>query len=185
MKNTYLIAGLLSAALLAGCSTPMEKRQQEISLKYISEGNLIGDNYRAADTLITQVRSRLSTDKPILVATVVRIDDLYASSTFGRVTSENISSRLTQAGYKVVEMKFGNSVYMKRNEGELVLTREINSIAKNYDAQAVLVGSYGIGTDSVFINIKLVQPGSNNLVVGSHDYSVQKNREIDALLERK
>jgi hypothetical protein len=146
---------------------------------------LLGNNYKAADTLVQQAKSQLVTDRPILVATIVKTDALDASSTLGRITSENVASRFTSAGYRVIEMKFGNSVYMKRNEGEMVLTREISSIAKTHNAQGVVVGSYGVGSESVYMNIKLVRPGAENIVIAAHDYVIPKNKEVDDLLEVK
>lgn len=185
MKIVSIFSSLAVVALLAGCSTAIEKRRDEIALNYLAESNLIATNYSAADKLIAQAQNRLVADRPILVATLVKIDALDTSSTLGRVTSENIASRFTNAGYKVIEMKFGNSVYMKQNEGELVLTREITNIAKTHNVQGVVVGSYGVGTDSVFMNIKIVRPGEDKAVISSHDYSISRNREVDEMLKVK
>lgn len=44
----------------------------------------------------------------------------------------------------MVEMKFGNAVYVKRDQGELMLTREINNLAKSYDAQAQLLSAHTV-----------------------------------------
>jgi len=128
--------------------------------------------------LVAQSKTQLSLDKPILIATIVKTDALDSSSTLGRVTSENIASRFTNAGYKVIEMKFGNSVYMKQSEGELVLTREISSIARNHDAQGVVVGSYGVGSELVYMNIKIVKPGPANIVMAAHDYVIPKTKRL-------
>lgn len=185
MKISKLIFIALFVANLTACGSAIERRREEIALKYLESGNLLATNYAAADTLINQAKSKLVYDKPILIATIVKTDSLDSSSTLGRITSENIASRFTNAGYKVIEMKFGNSVYMKRNEGELVLTREISSIAKHHDAQGVVVGSYGVGSELVYMNIKLVQPSTENAVISAHDYSLPKNKEIDDLLKLK
>lgn len=183
MNLLKIIATFTTFAILTGCGSAIERRRDEIALKYLESGNLLSTNYVAADILVAQSKSKLNFDKPILIATIVKTDALDVSSTLGRVTSENIASRFTNAGYKVIEMKFGNSVYMKQNEGELVLTREISSIAKNHDAQGVVVGSYGIGAEMVYMNIKLVQPGPENLVISAHDYVIPKNKEVDDLLK--
>ncbi|MEK9774557.1 MAG: FlgO family outer membrane protein, partial [Quisquiliibacterium sp.] len=171
MTNSKSALALVAAVLLAlsGCGTSLERRNDELALRYLDPANLIADNYAAADALIRQASTRLTMEHPILVATIVKIDDLNASSTFGRVTSENLASRFTQSGFRVVEMKLGASIYMKRNEGELVLTREIQSIAKMHDAQAIIVGSYGVGSDSVMVNAKLVSPNEKNTVIASTD----------------
>lgn len=175
---------LLTLALgmfLAGCMTAVEKRREEIQLKYLSESDLLEQNYAAADQLLTQFEGRLDRSLPILVTTIVDIDDLYASSTLGRISSEQIAARFTAAGYKVIEMKFGDSIYMKRNQGELVLTREIIHVAKQNDAQAVVVGSYGVSQLQVFFNAKLVKPDDENAVLGSVNYPVYRNQEVDKM----
>jgi TolB-like protein len=81
----------------------------------------------------------------------------------------------------MVEMKFRENVYMKRNEGELLLTREITAIAKQHNAQAVIVGTYAIASDVVFINLKVVQPNSN-LVLAAHDYALPLDSNLRAML---
>jgi hypothetical protein len=185
MKLTSTILVLSCVATLAGCGTAVERRREELALRYLDNTDVIAINYAAADSLVRQAQSQLVADRPILIATVVKIDALESSSTLGRVTSENIASRITNAGHKVIEMKFGNAVYMKQNEGEMVLTREITSIAKTHNAQAVAVGSYGIGTDSVYINIKLVRPGVENGVIAAYDYAIPRTKEIDEMLRNR
>ncbi|MDI3514316.1 MAG: hypothetical protein PWP40_1545 [Rhodocyclaceae bacterium] len=42
----------------------------------------------------------------------------------------------------MIEMKFRNNVYMARDQGEPMLTREIRDLANSHNAQAVVVGTY-------------------------------------------
>jgi hypothetical protein len=81
----------------------------------------------------------------------------------------------------MVEMKFRNNVYVKRSQGELMLTREIKELAQTHDAQAVVVGTYGQSDDYVFINLKVIQP-ANNIVVAVQDYVLPIDSSIKALL---
>ena len=130
----------------------------------------IATNYKASDVLIAQLGNRLNASQPMIVATIVNIDDLNSSSTFGRLVSEQVSARFSQAGYSMIEMKFREFVYMKQDQGELLLTREIKDVAKNHDAQAVILGTYALTGESVFINLKVIQP-STNVVLAVHDYT--------------
>ena len=102
----------------------------------------------------------------------------------GRLISEQIAGRFTQSGYRMVEMKFGNAVYVKRDQGELMLTREINDLAKNYDAQAVIVGTYGESADFVFVNLKVIQP-TTNVVLAVHDYVLPLDSTVRSMLPAK
>lgn len=173
-----LVAGLLAFAVLGGCATGPTPPTFETAAK----SEFLAANYRAADALIAQFRDR-TVGGPLLVATLVSIDALERSSTLGRVISEQISARFSQAGLSVIEMKFRNSVYMKRAEGELLLTREIADVARSHSAQAVIVGTYGLSADLVFINVKIVEPGSNK-VLAVHDYALPLNRDIRSMLPK-
>jgi TolB-like protein len=166
-------------ALLGGCaSTPP---REEANYATLSSNQFVNANYRAADALLAQLNGKLSSEKPLIMATVVNIDALDQTSTLGRLISEQISTRMAQGGLKMLEMKLRNSVYLKRNQGELMLTREIGEVAQTHNAQAVVVGSYAETSDMVFINIKVVQPQSNFVLAG-HDYVLQKEGIVRSML---
>ena len=148
-----------------------------------SGNSIIAAGYQASDTLIEIARPELDPDRPIIVATVVDIDQLERSSTLGRYISESVSARFTQHRYRMVEMKFQNAVYMKRDEGEMMLTREIRDIASAHRAQAVIVGTYSRGNSTVLINLKVVQP-ETNIVLAAFDYALRMNRDVCALVNR-
>jgi TolB-like protein len=170
---------LLLPLLLAACSSTPPK--EEPNYATVASNQFVAANYKAADTLLTQLSGRLLADKPLIMATVVNIDALDQTSTLGRLVSEQISTRLSQGGLKMVEMKLRNNVYLKRNQGELMLTREIGEVAQNHNAQAVVVGSYAETSDMVFINIKVVQP-QNNFVLAGHDYVLAKEGIVRSML---
>lgn len=140
-------------------------------------------NYGAADALIALARPQLDPDRPIIIATLVDIDDLERPSTLGRYVSESVSARFTQSRYRMVEMKLQNAVYMKSGQGELMLTRQVREIAATHQAQAIVVGTYSRASSSVFINLKVVKPESN-IVIAAQDYSLRMNRDLCMMLTR-
>lgn len=166
---TRLALGL-AALVLAGCA-------------YRYGGDLIEANYRASDSLIAIAGPQLDAERPIIVATVVDIDDLEHSSTLGRFVSESVSARFTQGRFRMVEMKFQNAVYMKNGEGELMLTRQIREIAGAHQAQAVIVGTYSKANSVVFVNLKVVRP-ENNIVIAAQDYSLPMTRDVCVMITR-
>ena len=172
-------ATALATALLlgAGCSQQPAKPTFDAAAQNL----FIPTNQTAANALLAQAKSRLIPDQPLIVATIVDINALEKSSTMGRLVSEQISAVFSQAGHRMVEMKFRENVYMKRNEGELLLTRELTAVAKQHNAQAVIVGTYAIASDVVFINLKVVQPNSN-LVLAAHDYALPLDANLRAML---
>jgi len=140
-----------------------------------SESNLIRGNYAATDALIASGKLP-ATGGPVLVATVVDIDQLGSSSTLGRLISEHVASRLVQKGYVVTELKMRDQVYMRTPEGELMLSREVREISARHGAQAVAVGTYARDTSGgrngvVFVSLKLVRTGDNT-ILGASDYAL-------------
>ncbi|MCC6296844.1 MAG: hypothetical protein IT469_09070 [Pseudomonadales bacterium] len=174
--------GLLSAFLVAvlGLSACSSQSYSDV-YRYGSPALLIDANYAAADALLKQLKDRLSPNQPLIAATLVSIDDLERSSTFGRLSSEQISARFSQAGQRMIEMKFRDNVYMKRDQGELLLTREIRDVAQQHKAQAVIVGTYGVSNEAVFVNLKVIKP-STNVVMAVYDYALPKDSDIRSML---
>lgn len=185
MFARYLWA-TLSAAVAIGttaCSNSTVPARVEPTWEQAVSSPFISANYQAADALLAQIRPGLKTGQSLLMATVVSIDALDKSSTLGRLISEQVAGRFTHAGYRMVEMKFANAIYLRRDQGEMMLTREIGNLAKTHDAQAVVVGTYGEGTDFVFVNLKVIQP-TTNVVLAVHDYVMPLNASTRSLLRR-
>ncbi len=142
------------------------------------ESNLIRGNYAATDVLVAGGKVS-SAGGPVLVATVVDIDQLDRSSTLGRLISEHVASRLAQKGYTVTELKMRDPVYMRTPEGELMLSREVREISAKHGAQAVAVGTYASDTRGangvVFVSLKLVRT-TDNTILGASDYALVMTR---------
>lgn len=179
-KSLFVVLFGVAAFALVGCSDSPTRRV-EPTWEQAANNPLVPANYKAADVLLGQVKSILAKGQPLIAATVVSIDALDQSSTLGRLISEQVAGRFTQAGYLMVEMKFRNSVYVKQSQGELMLTREIKDLAKSHDAQAVIVGTYGQSDDFVFVNLKVIQPATN-VVLAVHDYVLPLDNSVRALV---
>jgi|SRR5450830_66172 len=178
-----LITAILAALAMSACAhlPPPITSNDKVSLP-IPSSPFIATNYKATDKLIAQLGGRLNPDQPMIVATIVNIDDLNSSSTFGRLVSEQVSARFSQASYSMVEMKFHNFVYMKQDQGELLLTREIKDVAKSHNAQAVVVGTYALSGDDVFVNLKVIQP-TTNIVLAVHDYTFPLDTNLKTMIK--
>mgnify|MGYP006987813909 FL=1 len=167
---------VLLLAVVAGCA-----QKSGPNYESAQSSPFIRANPQAADALLQQLPGSGST---MLIATLVNVDALDRSSTMGRLVSEQISARFTQAGQRMVEMKFRNNVYISQSQGEMMLTREIHELASTYNAQAVIVGSYGESKDYVFINLKVIQP-TTNVVLATHDYALPINDDVRVMLRAK
>jgi len=181
LRSLPALLPVLLPVILNGCSGS-DRPVRPMSYEEAANSELIAANYKAANALITQARLSLAIDQPVIIATVVNINQLETSSAFGRLISEHISAKFSQSGFKMIEMKARKNVYMKRNEGELLLTREIKDIAAEHNAQAVVVGLYAVSTDVVFVNVKVLHP-SGNQVLAAYDYAVPLDNNNRALLQ--
>lgn len=152
-----ILVCLLAAALTACATTPYYEGAKQNDFSQA--------NYDATDKLMSSIVSvPIDKNTPILVATMVNIDSLTQSSRFGRLVSEQLSTRLTQLGYHVVEMKMRSDVYVREGTGELLLSRDVQKLTKNYNAQLVLVGNYAVTNDYAYLTLKAVTAADNRVV---------------------
>jgi TolB-like protein len=170
------LIGVLSLSLFAIACAGQDVYEGEVVPKQV-----LMANYQAADNLVSLATAELNPAKPIIIATVVDIDDLGHSSTLGRFISESVSARFTQRRYKMVEMKLQHAVYMKKSEGELMLTRQIREIASSHQAQAVIVGTYSKAGSVVFVNLKMVRP-ETDIVLAAQDYALPMSHDVCVML---
>ena len=183
MSKLLLASAAASIFLLASCADQPISSKPSATYASAASNPFIEANYKAADELIALAlaRSALVSDQPMIMATVVDINVLDKSSAFGRTVSEQISARFTRRGFNMIEMKFRNSVYIKRSQGELSLTREIADLAQTYKAQAVIVGSYSDSRDYVYVNLKIIRP-ADNFVLAAYDYALPREENNQYLL---
>jgi TolB-like protein len=142
-------------------------------------------NYQATDAMIASMSKdhALPADAKILVATVVELDTLNESSTLGRSISEQVQARLTQRGYAVIEAKLRGQMVMNKAQGELMLSRELRDLQKSHSAEAVVVGTYTLARNYVYVNLKMIGP--DNIALGAHNYALPLDRNVRALLNKQ
>lgn len=137
--SKHLIVGMVALAigtsgLVSGC------RQVKIRTK--DSVNVVEENYDAVDVMLKAAREDLPENCKILTATFVDLDDVTNSSPLGRLLGETASARLTQRGHTVVNMKIRRDSVAINADGEFLLSRDARQLSADYDAKAVLVGTY-------------------------------------------
>jgi len=145
------------------------------------EIDILSTNHYAVDELLLKLPQALPKDSPILVASFVNLDNLKDSSTFGRVVSEQVSSRFKQKGYDTIEMKLRTTVFIKQGSGEFLLSRELSEIGNKHRAQAVVVGSYAAAADKVYLTVRVVNV-SDARILASYDYTLAMTRDVFKML---
>lgn len=175
MKKTLTFLGAMVVGfLLMGCAPT----QQPTTIKF----NMIEANHQAAKKLLDDANLSLGTS--VMMTTVVNIDEIEKSSTLGRQISEHVASYCVQRGMSVTEMKIRDNIYIKQNEGELMLTREISKLAKVHSATAIIIGTYAISDSAIYVTLKMVDPNTN-IVMAASDYALPLNHDTTEMLGKK
>ena len=127
--------------------------------------------YRATEHLTERSASVMDRERPLLVSTIVDIDDLERSSSFGRLASQFISSRLVQLGYTVQDVTYIRALTLKPDTGELVLSRDAAQAGRAANAQAVVAGTFAVAGSEIWMNLRLLK-ADDGLILASVDVAV-------------
>ncbi len=119
--------------------------------------------YVAAQTLGDRAES-LAKDKPLIVTTVVSINNLKQSSPFGRLVSELIANRLEQRGYLVRDVRYMGALEIRPETGERVLSREVEKISEKIKAQAVVAGTYAVAGKEIYLDLRVLKADNAELL---------------------
>ena len=117
----------------------------------------------------------------LIFTTLVNLDDLHQTSKFGRAMSESMATRLFQHGYGVVELRKTANVMVQANNGEMVLSRDAARLAKQYEANAIVAGTYSLTPKTVIINVKLLDVHSD-AVMSVAGMELERSSAINYLL---
>jgi TolB-like protein len=157
----------------------------------VKDVDLVEASYTAVDSLLQVVvsdemrRNDLLPTRPIIVTSFVNIDNVQQSSRFGRILGEQVGSRLAQHGFKVIELKMRtSSIFVESQNGEFMLSRELKDISLEHDAQAVVVGTYAAGTDTVYVTTKAIR-ATDATILNSYDFSLPIGPNTKAMLRNK
>ncbi len=118
---------------------------------------------------------------PIGVTTFVNIDDLYNTSTFGRMYGEQLMSELAMRGYDVIELRHADALQFLNNTGEFALSRDMGLVKKSQNLGGVIVGTYVVSPERVYVNARLVDP-SSSIVLSAGSVEMSKSNEIARML---
>ena len=177
-------ACVLGAAALPGCAGYYygEKYGPTLgsTVDNMLRDNLLEASHRATDNLLKTVA--LEPQRPVLVTTLVNVDQRSEPSQLGLFVAEQIAGRLVQRGVRVTALKWQEPLAVQqRHPGELLVPREWHEVGQAHDAQAVVVGTYAVSARQLYISLKLVSP-AGNAVVAAHDYVVPVDDDVRTLL---
>jgi len=178
MKKLSWFFLLLTLPLLIACeSSPKIKKHK------ISDANIVAVIHQVADALLEKSKQSLTTQSPLIIASFVDIDRLDNTSSFGRMVSQQMGSAISSKGYVVKEMLLRKNVYIKQAQGEFLLSRQLRNISSQHNAQAVVVGTYAVGRNSLYATAKIISATSNT-ILASHDFVLPLGPDVKELLRR-
>lgn len=174
-KATIFISALL-ITLLNGCSW---NRYQEIK-----DADLVEVSYDATSTLKDKLTTTLPQNSLILVSTLLNVDDLYKTSSFGRIVSDQIASAFHNSGYRIIGMEMPIDLFVMEKGGSLKLSDETKEILRPYHAAVIVGGVYAAGKKNTYVSLRIVDIKTKN-VISSTDFSVPMGPDAKKLLESK
>ncbi len=180
MSKRFVLAAVAAAALLSACSSSAPVRT-EPTYDEAAKSAFIVSSQSAIDKLLAGVNRESIGQSPVLVATVVNVNDLSRAAPLGRTLSEQYASQMVASGLHVKEIKLRGDVFVKEGAGELLLSREIKDIAKSHNASLVLVGTYSTAANFTYVSLKLVRTEDGRILNG-HDYALPNDRDVQRLL---
>ncbi len=182
MKALAILSAVAAATLLAGCnSAPQNVGRTEPTYQDAATAPLLQNSREAVSKLTAGFDLNALGGGPVLVATVVNVNDLSRSAPLGRTLSEQYASQMAALGFNVKEVKLRGDIFVKEGAGELLLSREIKDIARSYNASLVLVGTYSPAANFTYVSLKLVRTEDSRIIRG-HDYALPNDRDVQRLL---
>lgn len=160
---------------LSGCASTPEPQQTPLPTARLTpipnDGGMLYANTKAADSLAGILAGRMEPAYGILSASLVSMDNLAEAPHFGRMLMQQISSRLSQHGFKMIEARLADAMIINK-QGEFMLSREAGTrLAKEYNAYAVLVGLYSRVGNQLYISTRVLRLG-DSAVLAAYEYSL-------------
>ena len=182
MKHLRLSMAVAAAVVLAGCSVNSGPARSGPTYEDAAVSKFMTTNRAAINTLVTGVDLTQLAGAPVLVATIVNVNDLRRTAPLGRTLSEQYASFMVANGFNVKELKLRGDVFVREETGELMLSREVKDIARIHSATLVLVGTYSTAAQLTYISLKLVRTDTGQIVRG-HDYALPNDADVTRLLQ--
>jgi hypothetical protein len=190
------LAALAAVALIGGCGGRIVDAPPQLAqaptcpayatptLRYAtSEAAALAElTYLAIDKITFCSQDIVSGRVPITVSSITNAQHLDRSSTFGNMVADFARARLAENHMYVSEPRLRHDLLMRPDEGEMFLSRDPSKLTVPHPLYAaVLTGTYGVGADHVFVNLKLIR-ADNAQLLNAADFVVPRYGDVDSLL---
>ncbi len=179
MNYKLILSAFAAVAVLGACGMPGNVRTDP-TYDDAAASKFVAMNKDA----VSQLTANLDRggDTPVLVATIVNVNDMRRTAPLGRTLSEQYASQMANAGFNVKEMKLRGDVFIREETGELLLSREIKDIARSHNASMVLVGTYSAAANFTYVSLKFVRT-EDSRIIRAYDYALPNDKDVSKLLQ--
>lgn len=151
----WSLSGCTTRPAYGECSYRVKTGECAIERRWVEDADLLELMYAAADHLLIPLPAELRKES-IITTTVADINQLRSSSALGRLLGEHLSARFTQRGHPVIEARLRHDLLVEDANGEFMLSRELQAISREHESKLVSVGTYAVGSDTIYITVRLV-----------------------------
>jgi TolB-like protein len=95
--------------------------------------------------------------------------------------AEKLLHFMNKNGFNVVEVRRAQDLFIKKEVGEMILTRDISELAQLTKAKSVLAGTYVATSNALIINARLIDINTPR-ILSSYSYEVAMTDEVISLL---
>lgn len=182
----YLLPPLLLLNLLSGCSTlfPISHPSpQTVAPPPLPPQSVVMQSATtAAYHLIAQIGNQMIDDRRLMATTFVNVHNFNDSAPFGRVVSQIYATEFTRRGFAVLETRMRNQLAIREEQGEVILSRELSQISSENRVQAVLIGTYAVAGEQIFVTARVIH-AATHVAIASYDYVLPLNSETEPLFK--
>ncbi len=154
---------------MSGCSRLNGTRLEPVLGGHV---NLVGLGDSIAEKLIVQCIPPLfprENEQPVLVTTPVDEKTLKQATDFGRSLQNSIIAGFVTRTYTAKELKLRGELVVLDQQGEFMLTRELEKLAQNQRAQALVVTTYTLTNRVLYLSSRLVDPHDRTIRAAYED----------------
>lgn len=186
--NRYTITMLYIAMLsLTGCQSIGESLGLKKSTAQPIETAIESINEQLINNIYFTVA-----DKSIVSSTFVWSDTLTTSTKsqdmkyLGTLLQESTSTRLSQSGANMLEIKSANAIYLTPTS-ELILSRDSKKISSNTMADYVLTGIMTPSEYGIIVNVKIIKLDNKQVVSAAREVitatNLQTNKQHSSVIK--
>lgn len=122
--------------------------------KYVTSQTTLESTIASLSTQLMQ-NQKINTDKPVLITSFVRLDQLKETSEFGRVIGESLINELSNRGFNIIEFR-GQMAVSINEQGEYFISRKPHEIKGSALSTYIVVGTYSRQSGKVILNARII-----------------------------